>query len=127
MRYFSAILFALMTAVLPTAGMPQYFCTMNMEFVDGAEDCPVVPEDCCKKSHKQEVSAPDCMLSAKVIPNADKSTPVHLPSLDSMWTMVPVSLLDVVPARRLELVSAETDRGPPDGSRLFLAHRRLLI
>jgi hypothetical protein len=127
MRCFSFILFAAMAAVLPMAGLQRYFCTMNMEFVNSAEDCSKEEKSCCAKKEKHEPTAPDCMASAKLLPNANKSTPVQIPAADGVWAMVPVVIREFVPARCVERVFPEKERGPPDGSRLFIAQRRLLI
>ena len=127
MRWYSSILFALMVAVLPTAGMQKYFCTLNMSFVESAQDCPAGAKDCCNKDHGKKPVAPDCMVGAKVLPDAERSTPMSLPSVDSVWILLPVPGLEVRPPSHCGLVAPEGDRGPPDGSRLFLAHSRMLI
>lgn len=127
MRFFSVILFLAMAAVLPVAGLQQYFCTMNMEFVQGADDCPETPQDCCKKSDKHRPETPDCMIAAKVLPNADTATPLQVPSFDGAWALLPAVVFEFAPVWRLELVSPAIERGPPDCSRLYLVQQRLLI
>lgn len=127
MRCFSTILFALMVAVLPTAGLQRYFCTMDMSFVAGVDDCPAAMKDCCGKSQQQEPEAPDCLLVTKVLPDAEKSTALSLPSEDSLWVMLPVLPADFGCEISSGNLAPVADRSPPDGSRLFLAHERMLI
>ncbi len=126
MRLFSTILFALMAMVLPMAGVQHYFCTMSMAFVDGTGDCPVEEKDCCGKKGEHEPINPDCMVSSKLLPNAEKSSPVQLPTADAS-SILPVTTIDLVPAFRVERISPEKDRGSPDIPRLYLLQRRLLI
>lgn len=123
MRCFSFILFVAMSAVLPLAGVQRYFCTMNMEFVEGADDCTREAKSCCGKKHME----PDCMMSAKLLPNADKHSPLQLPAADGVWAMVPVLMEECFPPRCVGRVFPEKERGPPDRARLFIVQRRLLI
>ncbi len=125
MRFLSSILFALMAMVLPMAGVQHHFCTMSMAFVDG-EDCPVEEKDCCGEKNAPKPATPDCMISAKLLPNAEKYSPVHVP-LAGAWIILPVSTMDIVPAASKEAISPENDRAPPDRPRLYLVQRRLLI
>ncbi|QTN33177.1 hypothetical protein HZ994_12920 [Akkermansiaceae bacterium] len=116
-----------MSAVLPLAGVQRYFCTMNMEFVQGADDCPAEPKSCCAKKEKHKPTEPDCMASAKLLPNADKHTPIHIPSADGVWETIPVTFQDSMPTRLAGPVYVETERAPPDRSGLYADFRRLLI
>ncbi|MFD2256371.1 hypothetical protein ACFSSA_06775 [Luteolibacter algae] len=127
MRFFSFIIFALMTVVLPVAGVQRHFCTMSMAFIDYADQCPATGKDCCGKNEPHRPVEPDCMISAKVLPNADKANPSHLPTLDLVWTLAPVSLPDLLPSTRLESSAAAMHRGPPLISRLYILQQRLLI
>lgn len=127
MRCFSTILFALMTLVLPMAGVQKYFCTMSMAFVEGAESCPVEQKDCCKKEQNHQPTKPKCFVSAKLLPNADETIPVHLPAEDAQWCMVLVSMADLQPVIVSANVFPEKEREPPDRTRLFLVQKRLLI
>ncbi len=113
-----------MAVVLPMAGVQHYFCTTNMSFVDGAGDCPVEKDECCGKKEKHD--KPDCMVSTKLLPNAEKSSPVQIPVAD-VWSLDPVSTFDLVPVLRNERISPQQDGGPPDMPRLYLVQRRLLI
>ena len=116
-----------MAVVLPMAGVQHHFCTMSMAFVDSALDCPAKEKDCCGESGKHAPTDPDCMISAKLLPDAERagsSTP--LPAFAS-WDMIRV--IDFLHARAPAQVAAfsEMDLGPPGISRLYLAQRRLLI
>lgn len=126
MRLFSSILFALMAMVLPMAGVQHYFCTMTMVFVDGADDCPVETEDCCGKRGDHKPATPDCLVSTKLLPNAEKSSPLQIPMADA-WSIAPVVAVDFFPVSLVEVISPEKDRGLPDLPRLYLVQRRLLI
>lgn len=125
MRLFSSILFAIMAVVLPVAGVQKQFCTMAMAFVDGSDVCPARKNDCCgkKDSHKPE----DCMITAKLLPNAEKSSPASLPAMPSAWTWLSIPVFDTITELSVRKISPEPPRGPPDPPRLFLIHRNLLI
>ncbi len=114
-----------MTVVLPMAGVQKFFCTVSMAFVDGAECCPVQKEDCCKTEHQP--LKPDCFVSAKTLPNADETTPVQLPAADAQWSIVSVTMADLLPVIVPANVFPEQERGPPDRVGLFLVQERLLI
>lgn len=127
MRLFSTILFALMAMVLPMAGVEQYFCTMSMSFVTGSNDCPVNEEKCCGEKGKHEPVTPDCMVSSKLLPNAEKSMQLQIPAFCG-WSFLPISAVEIFPNAEIITVSPERDRGPPDDlPRLYLVQRRLLI
>ena len=126
MRLFSSILFTLMAMVLPMAGVQHYFCTSSMAFVDGADDCPVEKNDCCGKKVEHKPTTPDCLVSTKLLPDAEKSSPLQIPLADA-WSIVPASESDLSPTLRIEIISPEKDRGPPDLPGLYLLQRRLLI
>ena len=113
MRLFSTILFALMAMVLPMAGVQHYFCTMSMAFVDGTGECPVEKKECCGEKHKPE--KPDCMVSTKLLPNAEKSSPVQIP-VASVLSILPVYSVELVPGIRIETLSPEKDRGSAGSS-----------
>lgn len=126
MRLFSSILFALMAMVLPMAGVQHYFCTTSMAFVAGADDCPVEKNDCCGKKGEHPPTTLDCLVSTKLLPDAGKSSPLQIPLADA-WSIVPASESDPFPTLRIEIISPEKDRGPPDLPGLYLLQRRLLI
>ncbi len=114
-----------MAVVLPVAGVQRQFCTMAMVFVDAPDDCPVQKKDCCGKheSHKPA----DCMITAKLLPNAEKSSPASLPAMPSEWTWLPLPAANTVAGISVRKISPEALRDPPDPPRLFLIQRRLLI
>ena len=126
MRLFSSILFALMAMVLPMAGVQQHFCTMTMVFLDGGSPCPTESKDCCgeKKTHKP--LEPDCMVSSKLIPNAEKSSPLQIPAAEACC-IAPICPVDIFLATKIAIISPELDRGPPDLPKLYWLHGRLLI
>ena len=122
------MLFALMTLVLPTAGITRNFCTTSMAFVSDEGKCPFDGEDCCCKKEKRESPRPDCMIAAKALPNADKSTAAHIPAADGEWILLPASGFDLPPAVCAEISVALLQRGPPViPDPLYLTQRRLLI
>ena len=127
MRFCSSILFSLMAVVLPMAGVQRHFCTMSMAFVDSAEECPVKEKDCCGETEKHAPLEPDCMISAKLLPDAEKSGASSLPLASANWDMLPVFDFHHAPAPECVDALSERDRGPPGVSRLYLAQRRLLI
>jgi len=119
----SSILFALMAMVLPMAGVQHYFCTSAMVFVDGANDCPVEKKDCCGKNHEQK---PACMVSTKLLPIAEKSSPLQIP-VAVAWSIAPASPVDLIPVIWVGRIPPEKDREPPDLPGLYLLQSRLLI
>ena len=127
MRVFSSILFALMAFILPMAGVEHYFCTMNMTFIDKADDCPSDEKDCCKKELNHKSEAPDCMIVMKLIPNADIRQPAHLPTMemDCLFLEAP-AIGDFVETHIVAILPC-SHRGPPDLRRLYVMQRRLLI
>jgi hypothetical protein len=128
MRFLASILFALMTLVLPTAGITRNFCTMSMAFVSDEGKCPFDGEDCCCKKEKRESPRPDCMIAAKPLPNADKSPAPHIPAADGAWVLLPASGFDLPPAVCAEISVALLQRGPPViPDPLYLTQRRLLL
>jgi hypothetical protein len=129
MRTLASILFALMTLVLPTAGVTRNFCTISMAFVSESGECPMQGEDCCCEEGKHDYSPrPDCMIAAKPLPNADKSPVPHIPAADGAWILLPATLADFPPAAVAEIPPALGQRGPPViPDPLYLTQRRLLI
>ena len=128
MRFFASILFALMTFVLPTAGITRHFCTMTMAFVSENGKCPLDAKDCGCEDGKHESPRPDCMIAAKPLPNADKSPAPHFPDADCAWVLLPASGFDLPPAVCAEISLALYQRGPPViPDPLYLTQRRLLI
>jgi hypothetical protein len=125
MRLISSIVFAVMALVLPVAGVQMQFCTVLMAFVEGADGCPAEKEDCCGKKNCSKPA--DCMVTAKLLPNAEKSSPAKLPPAPVNWTIVPQPMafdLQEIPAVD---ISQAPLCAPPDPPRLFLLQRRLLI
>lgn len=116
-----------MAVVLSMAGVQRHFCTMSMAFVDSAVDCPVREKDCCGETEKHAPTDPDCMISAKLLPDAEKAGASNLPIASADWDMLPVIDFHNAPAPAQVAVLSEMDRGPPGICRLYLAQRRLLI
>jgi len=117
-----------MSVVLPMAGVQQYFCTMTMAFVDGAEDCPVdTQEDCCMEEKDKQSQAPECMAAAKFLPNAYLTAPTQIPGVDTQGVFLEVVLLGGLPEDHFETVYPLRHRGPPDLRRIYVVQRRLLI
>lgn len=128
MRFLASIFFALMTFVLPTAGVTRNFCTLSMAFVSESGECPMEEDDCCCERKKQESPRPGCMIAAKPLPNADKSPAPHIPDADGDWVLLPASVFDLPPAVDAEISLALRQRGPPViPDRLYLTQRRLLL
>lgn len=128
MRFFASILFALMTLILPTAGVTRNFCTLSMAFVSDDGKCPADVEDCCCEEGKHESPRPDCMIAAKPLPNADKSPVPHIPAADDFWILLPVAPADFPPALCSEIRLVLLQRGPPViPDPLYLRQRRLLL
>jgi hypothetical protein len=128
MRFLASILFALMTIILPTAGVTRNFCTMSMAFVSDDGKCPVDVEDCCCEEGKHESPRPDCMIAAKLLPNADKTPAPHMPYADGAWYLLPASDFDRSHALSAEIAVALCQRGPPViPDPLYLTQRRLLL
>ena len=117
-----------MAVVLPMSGVQQYFCTMTMAFSEKPDGCLLdEEEDCCKRESRTEKETPDCMVSAKMIPDADLTAPFEVPELDTEGFFQEVVITGVPAAKHLESISAESHRGPPDMSRIYAEQRRLLI
>lgn len=128
MRFLASILFALMTLILPTAGVTRNFCTMSMAFISESGECPMEGDDCCCEEGKLESPRPDCMIAAKPLPNADKSPVPHIPDADGTWLLLPATVFDLPPAVGAEISLALHQRGPPViPDPLYLTQRRLLI
>lgn len=128
MRFLASILFALMTLVLPTAGITRNFCTISMAFVSDDGKCPVDGEDCCCEKGKHESPRPDCMIAAKPLPNADKSPAPHIPAANGAWILLPTYSFDLPPAVCTEISVALLLRGPPViPDPLYLTQRRLIL
>lgn len=117
-----------MALVLPMAGVQQYFCTIAMAFVDGADDCPVEAEkDCCKKEREPKPDAPDCMVVAKSLPEASLPNPADLPTAQSIDIFPEFQLVREIPELRPMEIVPQSHRGPPDLRRTYALQRRLLI
>lgn len=128
MRFLASILFALMTFVLPTAGVARNFCTMSMAFVSDEGKCPFDVEDCCCEEGKHETPPSDCMIAAKPLPNADKSPAPHIPDAAGGWVFLPASVYDIPAAAGADLPLSMRQRGPPViPNPLYLTQRRLLL
>lgn len=128
MRYLASILFALMTFVLPTAGVTRNFCTISMAFVSDDGKCLFNLEDCCCEEGKHETPPSDCMITAKPLPNADKSPAPHIPDADGGWVLLPATIANFPPAVDADIPLALRQRGPPViPDPLYLTQRRLLL
>ena len=128
MRFLASILFALMTFVLPTAGVTRNFCKMRMAFVSDDGKCLFDVEDCCCDDGKHEPSQSDCMIAAKPLPNADKSPAPHIPDAAGVWILLPATLADLPSAVGADVPLALHQRGPPViPDPLYLTQRRLLL
>jgi hypothetical protein len=128
MRFLASILFALMTFVLPTAGVTRNFCTMSMSFITDDGKCHGGMESCCCDDGKHEPSQSDCMIAAKPLPNADKTPAPHIPGADGAWILLAATLFNPPPAVDAEIPLALRQRGPPViPDPLYLMHRRLLL
>ena len=129
MRFLASILFALMTLILPTAGVMRNFCTMTMSYVADGGKCLAGQGDvCCCNGDSEKSPHPDCMVATKPLPNADKSPSLDLPAADGAWVLLPTR--EVMPPM---VVCADSVRTAPHRGlpllphRLFLTQRRLLI
>jgi hypothetical protein len=128
MRFLASILFALMTFVLPTAGVTRNFCTMSMAFVSDDGKCLLNMEDCCCEEGKQENPRSECMIAAKPLPNADKTPAPQIPDADGGWILLPATLADFPHAVDAVIRFALRQRGPPViPDPLYLTQRRLLL
>ncbi len=128
MRFLAFILFALMTLILPTAGVTRNFCTLSMSFVSDDGKCPADVEDCCCEEGKHESPRPDCMIAAKPLPNADKTPAPHIPAADGAWILLPATPADFPPALCSEIRPALLQHDPPMiPDPLYLTQRRLLL
>ena len=126
MRLLSSILFLLMTLILPMAGVQRYFCTMDMSNVRGEAKCLVETKDCCKPE-KHSPAKPECMIVSKLLPNADKSSPLQVPAA-FVVCLIPQTMPAIEPLAPIDPgFSQEVLRGPPKPERLFLTFERLLI
>ncbi len=128
MRFLASTLFALMTFILPTAGVMRNFCTLSMAFVSDKGKCSFDEGECCCEEGKHESPRPDCMIAAKLLPNADKTPAPHIPHADGAWFLLPASGFDRSHALSAEIAVALCQRGPPVIlDPLYLTQRRLLI
>ena len=128
MRFLASILFALMTLILPTAGITRNFCTLTMVFVSDDGKCPVDVKECCCEEGKHESPRSDCMIAAKPLPNADKNPAPHIPAADGSWILLPAPGFDMPPAVCSEIRLALLHHDPPViPDPLYLTQRRLLI
>lgn len=128
MRFLASILFAMMTLVLPTAGVTRSFCTVSMTFVADNGRCPMDADDCCCGDDKHHSPQPDCMIATKLLPNADKSPAPQIPEADGEWVWLPALIADFPPVPGVHLAPALCQRGlPVIPDPLYLTQRRLLI
>lgn len=128
MRFLASILFALMTFVLPTAGVARNFCTISMAFVSDEGKCPFDVENCCCEEGEHETPPFDCMIAAKPLPNADKSPVPHVLAADGGWVLLPVTIANSPPAVDADIPLALRQPAPPViTDPLYLTQRRLLL
>jgi hypothetical protein len=127
MRFYSAILFALMTMVLPMAGVQQRFCTVSKAAACAIETCSTPGCQSCESEGREGHGEPVCMTSAKNLPHAQKSSPVEVPTLTGGWTLLLAAHPHLLPDLSSSHSSTARDRGPPHQARLFLTQLRLLI
>ncbi|MFN5578591.1 MAG: hypothetical protein ACK49X_03135 [Akkermansiaceae bacterium] len=122
-RVLSSILFALMTLVLPMAGVQRYVCTVDMEFSGNIDDCPMTGDDC----GGEDSELPDCMVTTDLVPDAEPPNLWQIPFLradEVIYLRLSVADLrgiDAAPAR------SEYRRGPPDSREWYVKQQRLLI
>ena len=117
-----------MAAVIPMAGVQQYFCTMTMSFSEKPNGCPLDEEEnCCERESKTEKETPECMVPAKMIPDADLSAPFVTPDLGTDGTFQEMVVVVDPFVKHLESISPVSHRGPPDMRRIYAEQRRLLI
>ncbi len=127
MRFYSAILFAFMAMVLPMAGVQQRFCTMSKAAACAMEVCSSQDAHCCGDESRHDGGEPNCMTSAKKLPDAQKPSSMEVQDFAGEWIFVPVALEHFRPSPDGDHTSPERERGPPDRPRLFLTQLRLLI
>lgn len=115
-----------MAMVLPMAGVQHNFCTMSMVFIDCMDECPVELDDCCGEKGAHQPAKPDCMVSVKLLPSAEKSSPIQIPTLAG-WSFLLPPIAVPASSRIIEPVSLEADQSPPNSPRLYLVQGCLLI
>lgn len=121
-RVLSSILFALMTLVLPMAGVQRYVCTVDMKFSGKVTECSNECGDCCKGD-----GLPECMVEADLIPDAE------LPSLGQIHILPPDGAIFVrISAENLRQTDAcstrfEDHRDLPNPLDWYVKQQRLLI
>ncbi len=122
-RVLSSILFALMTLVLPMAGVQRYICTLDMNFSGDVAGCPM---NCCDCGGDPQ-NVPDCMVKADPLPDADFPNFAQIPYLKA--NEVIYLRLSVADLRGIDAspVRSEHRRGPPDSREWYVKQQRLLI
>jgi len=130
-RLKAAILLLVVGLVLPVAGVPQRFCALSAVFVAGDQACVACPADdpLCDCEGGENPSRPNCMTSAKVIPDGIAQEALLLPSSQSME--LPPQRVGMCPPWRNAMRNCvgPLDRGPPVGGGLplYLRNHALLI
>ena len=128
MRLFSSILFALMAFVLPMAGMPHHFCTVITAFVEDPNGCQLdEDEECCKRDAETPSNPPECVVPAKMIPDAEPTIPFQTPDLETDGIFQEVRFSPAATPSFFEVIAPHCLRGPPDLSRTYAVHCRVLI
>lgn len=116
-----------MALVLPMAAVQQHFCTMGMVFVQGNDDCKSdVPTGCCSDDEAPS-EMPNCMTSAKFLPDGDVTESTELPIMESDGVFVPAYVAHEISQRSYENVFPVRDRAPPDFRLIYKMQHKLLI
>lgn len=130
-RMQAALLLLVVGLALPVAGSPLRFCAQAAVFMAGDQacvSCPTEDLDCdCEGGENR--SRPNCMTSAKVLPDGVAPGGLVLPSSQSMD--LPPQAVGTGETWRIATRSCEfpSDRVPPgcDGVPLYLRNRALRI
>ena len=123
-KFVSSIVFALMVAVLPTAGAAHYFCSSNMECAGDASDCLSGDDSCCGETGE---NAPDCLIAKNVLPEAEHPYSGKFLNIQVDFPVVIRLIGDEIPVVQVREVNHETQHVPGSLRRLYIDQRRLLI
>lgn len=112
-----------MAVVLPMASVQKFICTQDMKFSGNVADCS---KNCCDCGDDHQ-SIPDCMVKAKVFPDAEQPNLAQMPFLRA--DEVIFLRLSVANLRGIDTspVRSEHRRGPPDSREWYVKQQRLLI
>lgn len=111
---------------LPTAAMPQRFCTISHQLLSGSSACAKCQKPSCCKNHKAP-GEPGCVIVFKGLPDSVHSNAIALPAVTGVLLPDPFSLPEIPVAVHSAPDFPVSGRAPPGPVPLYLTQRSLLL